>query len=215
MWIENGWLRRPPTQTGPAVLPPPACQFVVAEGRAQALDSGLSEESHPPRRRAPRSPVVQTVHCQGLACPQARCSGASGRTAWRHSPNPVGWEDSPPPTPRPCPPALHGRSPLLRDDEDSDPDRPLRHRPWFPDSRPSDFRSIRLQPSAVLDQARSPPSTRAALFCSGFALALADSPEPPTDSSSLGPGIRTLLRTDPSHSVASHPGIWPRRSYFP
>jgi hypothetical protein len=37
MWIKNGSRRRPPTQTGQAVLPHPACRFVVADGLAQAL----------------------------------------------------------------------------------------------------------------------------------------------------------------------------------
>ena len=53
-----------PTQTGQAVLPHPAFQFVVADGLAQALDSRLAEESLPPRGLAPRSPVFQAVHGQ-------------------------------------------------------------------------------------------------------------------------------------------------------
>ncbi|MSU62472.1 MAG: hypothetical protein EXS31_08755 [Pedosphaera sp.] len=41
-----------------------ACQFVAVDGLAQALDSSAWEESHQPRRLAPRSPVSQAVHCQ-------------------------------------------------------------------------------------------------------------------------------------------------------
>jgi hypothetical protein len=143
----------------------------------------------------PRSPGSQAAHCQIDVEVQARGSGAAERTASRHdsAPGEMGFPRLP--TPRPCPPWLHGRDPLRGDYEDSDPDRPFRHRPWFPDSRHLDFRAFRLQPSAVLDQTRSTPSTRAALCCSGFALALAGSPEPPTESSSLCPGTRTALRT--------------------
>jgi hypothetical protein len=97
----------PPTQTGQAVLPHPAFQFVAPDGLAQALDSGLLEESHQPRRLAPRSPVSQAVHCQVGVVLQARCSGASGRTALRHYPDPSGMEFPRLPTPRPCPPGLH------------------------------------------------------------------------------------------------------------
>jgi hypothetical protein len=119
------------------------------------------------------------------------------------------------PTPRPCPPSLGGRYPLLGYYEDSDPDWPFRHQPWFPDLRHLDCRTFPLQPSAVLDQTRATPATLAALFCSGCAVACAGSPKPPTASSSLCPGTRTALRTVRSLSVASHPGVSPRRSYFP
>jgi len=204
----------PPTQTGQAVLPHPAFQFVASDGLAQALDSWASEESHQPRRLAPRSPDSQAVHCQVGVPFHARFSGASGRSALRHYPDPCGMQWQRLPTPRPCPPSLHDHYSLLRYYEDSDPDRPFGHRPWFPDSRHSDFRTFHLQPSAALDQTRSTPSTLAALFCSGFALALAGSPEPPTESSSLCPGTRTALRTVRSLPVALHPGVWPRRSYF-
>ena len=72
------------------------------------------------------------------------------------------------PTPLPCPPSLHGRYPLLRYYEDSDPDWPFPHQPWFPDLRHLNFQTFHLQPSAVLDQTRSTPSALAALFRSGF-----------------------------------------------
>jgi len=204
----------PPTQTGRAVFPHPAFQFVALDGLAQALDSRLSEESHQPRRLAPRSPVSQAVHCQVAVEPQTRFSGASGRTALRHYPDPFGMKFPRRPTPRPCPPSLHGRYPLPRYYEGSDPDRPFRRRPWFPDSRHLNFQPFHLQPSAVLPQTRSTPSTLGALFCSDFAVSLAGSSEPPTESSSPSPVIRTLLRTGCSLPVALHPGVSPRRSYF-
>ena len=204
----------PPTQTGQAVLPHPAFQFVVDDGLAQALDSKASEESRQPRRLSPRSPVSQAVHCQVAVELQARFSGASGRTALRHYPDPFGMEFQRRPPPRPCPPSLHGRYSLHRYYEDSDPDRPVRHRPWFPDSRHLNFQTFHLQPSAVLPWTRSTPSTPRALFCSGFAVCSAGSPEPPTESSSPGPVLRTLLRTVRSLPVALHPGVSPRRSYF-
>ena len=143
-----------------------------------------------------------------------RLDRASGRSASRHYPDPFGKGFERPPTPRPCPPWLHGHYPLHRYYEDSDPDRPFGHRPWFPDSSLSNFDTFHLQSSAVLDQTRSTPSTLAALFCSGFAVCSAGSPEPPTETSSPCPGIRTLLRTARSLPVALHPGVWPRRSYF-
>jgi hypothetical protein len=64
MWIENGLLRRPPTQTGQADLPHPTFQVVVPDGLAQALDFRASEESRQPRRLAPRSLVVHAVRCR-------------------------------------------------------------------------------------------------------------------------------------------------------
>ena len=192
----------------------PAFQFVARDGLAQALDSRAWEESRQPRGLPPRSPVSQAVHCQVVVQPQARLAEASERSALRHYSDPfeMGFERLP--TPRPCPPWLHGHYPLHRYYEDSDPDRPFGHRPWFPDSSLSNFHTFHLQSSAVLDQTRSTPSTLAALFCSGFAVCSAGSPEPPTESSSPCPGTRTLLRTARSLPVALHPGIWPRRSYF-
>ena len=204
----------PPTQTGQAVLPHPAFQFVAPDRLAQALDSRPRKSRTSRAGSSPHSPDLQAVHCRKYARLQARCSGASRRSALRHYLDPLGMESSRLPTPRPCPPWLHGRYPLLGYYEGSDPDRPFRRRSGFPDSRHSDFPSFRLQPSAVLHQTRSTPSTLAALFCSGFAFALAGSPKPPTESSSPCPHTRTLLRTDRSLPVALHPGIWPRRSYF-
>jgi hypothetical protein len=205
----------PPTQTGRAVFPHPAFQFVVQwDELAQALDSGPWEESHQPRRLAPGSPAWRAVHCGFAAARPARSSGTPARSASRHYAGSFGRTLPRRPTPRPCLPWLHGRYPLPRYYGGSDPDRPLCHRPWFPDSRHSNFRPFHLQPSAVLHQTRSTPSTLAALFCSGFALCSAGSPEPPTESSSPCPGTRTLLRTGRSLPVAFHPGVSPRRSYF-
>jgi hypothetical protein len=204
----------PPTQTGQAVFPHPAFRSVAIDGLAQALDSGLSEESHQPHGLAPRSPVSQAVHCRETARPPARSSGASVRSALRHYTDPHQRRPFRFPTPRPCPPLLHGRYPLLRSYGDSDPDWSFCHQPWFPDSRHSNFSSFHLQSSAVLCQTRSTPSAQAALFRSGFAFMLQARQKPPTESSSRCPGTMTLLRTDVSLSVASHPGVSPRRSYF-
>ena len=77
-----------------------------------------------------------------------------------------------------------------------------------------------LQPSAVLRQTRSTPSTLAALFCSGFALSLAGSPEPPTESSSPSAPQRRPVVTDWSFTFSCFPpggyrpgavtfGYWP------
>jgi len=206
----------PPTQTGRAVLPHPAFQFVAADGRAQALDSRASEESHQPRRLSPRSPGSQAVHCRQAFGFPARFSGASRRSALRHYLDPGGRESHRLPTPRPCPPSLHDHYSLRCYYEGSDPDRPLCHRPWFPDSRHSNFRPFHLLPSAGLCQSRSTPSALTALFCCGLRRFYAGSPVPPTESSSLYfPLWEIPLRTGRSCPVALHPGILPRRSYFP
>jgi len=118
------------------------------------------------------------------------------------------------PTPRPCPPWLHGRYPLPSYYEDSDPDRPVRHQPWFPASRHLDFPTFRLQPSTVLVQTRSTPSTLAALFCSGFAFHSKARQNRRPNRVHLAPNRGSLLRTVRSLPVASHPGVSPRRSYF-
>ena len=112
-------------------------------------------------------------------------------------------------------PSLHGRYPLLRYYGRSDPDGLLACRPpWFPDSRPSDFRPFCLQPSAVPCQARSTPSTLTALFCSGFAGRSRARRNRRLNRVHGGPLTGgPALRTGRSLSVASHPGVSPRCSY--
>ena len=205
----------PPTQTGLAVLPHPAFQSVVLDKLAQALDSRLSEESHQPRRLAPRSPVFQAVHCWDSIGIQAGFGLASVRLALRHYTDPCGMDRRRFQTPRPYPPLLRDRYSLRRYYEGSDPDRSFGHLPWFPDSRLSNFRAFHLQSSADLHQPRSTPSALAALFCCGLHRGYAGSPVPPTESSSLCSLYgESLLRTARSFPVALHPGLWPRRSYF-
>jgi hypothetical protein len=115
----------PPTQTGRAVFPHPAFQFVVQwDELAQALDSGPWEVSHQPRRLAPRSPAWRAVHCGFAATRPARSSGTPARSASRHYAGSLGRTLPRRPTPRPCPPWLHGRYPLLGYYEDSDPTGP-------------------------------------------------------------------------------------------
>src|SRR5258707_11639101 len=105
-------------------------------------------------------------------------------------------------------PWLHGRYPLLGYYGRSDPGRPFRrHLPWFPDSRHQNLPPFCLQPSAVLDQTRSTPSTLAALFCSGFAVrSQARQNRRPNRVHSVRPYGRTALRTGGSLPVALHPG---------
>ena len=203
-----------PNRTGGS----PASGFPVhgLDGLAQALDSRFRKSRTSRPGLQPRSSRNRgTVHCQFAVVSQARCSGAAERKASRHYSAPCEMGVPRRPTPRPCPPSLHGRYPLLRYYEDSDPDWPFRHQPWFPDSRHLNFQTFHLQPSAVLDQTRSTPSTLAALFRSGFAVSLAGSPKPPTESSSPCSQQGTLFRTVRSLPVALHPGVSPRRSYFP
>ena len=203
----------PSTQTGLAVLPHPAFQFVASDELAQVLDSRRSEESHQPRGLGSRSPGFQAVHCWVGSRFQA--GNASVRTASRHYTDPCGMESHCDPTPRPCPPSLHGRYPLLCYYEGSDPGRPFCHRPWFPDSRHSNFRTFHLQSSVGLHQPRSTPSALAALFRYGLRRGYAGSPVPPTESSSLCSLYKeSSLRTARSFPVALHPGLWPRRGYF-
>ena len=202
-----------PNRTGGS----PASGFPVhgLDGLAQALDSRLRKSRTSRAGLQPRSPVPQAVHCQFAVVSQARCSGAAERKASRHYSAPCEMGVPRRPTPRPCPPSLHGRYPLPSYYEDSDPDWPFHHQPWFPDSRHLNFQTFWLQPSAVLDQTRSTRSTLAALFRSGFAISLAGSPKPPTESSSPVSVYRDLFRTVRSLPVALHPGLSPRRSYFP
>ena len=165
----------PPTQTGRAVLPHPAFQFVVADGLAQAFDSRHRKSRTSRAGLRPAHLFHRRSTVSSLSKPQARFSHASGRSALRHYPDPFEMKFLRRPTPRPCPPSLHGRYPLPRYYEGSDPDRPLRRRPWFPDSRHLNFQPFHLQSSAVLPQTRSTASTPGALF--GLRLSLAGSSE--------------------------------------
>ena len=115
-----------------------------------------------------------------------------------------------------CVPSLHGRYSLLGYYERSDPGRTFcRPLPWFPDSRHQNFPPFCLQPSAVLDQTRSTPSTLAALFRSGFAVrSQARQNRRPNRVHFGRPFGRSLLRTGGSLPVALHPGLLPRCSYF-
>jgi hypothetical protein len=161
-----------------------------------------------------RSPVPRRPTGREWTVPR-RVAPAPTRTAFRHYVGPHGRGSVQPLPPSSCVPWLHGRYPLLRYYGRSDPDRPARRRqPWFPDSRPVDFRPCCLQPPTVLPQPRSTPSALRALFCSGFAVLLASSPAPPAESSSqCGGSTATALRPGRSHPVALHPGVWPRCSY--
>ena len=87
--------------------------------------------------------------------------------------------------------------------EDSDPDWPFHHQPWFPVLRHLNFQTFHLQPSAVLNQTRSTPSALAALFRSGFAVSLAGSPKPPTESSSP---VSLQVRSQ-AHERPAQPGF--------
>ena len=204
----------PSTQTGQAVLPHPAFRFVAFDGLAQALASRFGRSRYQPRWLSPRSPVVQAVHCGQIQSLQARYSGASGRTALRHYPDPCGMLAPNLPTPRPYPPLLHGHYPFLRSYEGSDPDRSFDHRPWFPDSRHSNFQPFHLQSSADLCWTRPLPLRQQHYFVrtSPLLRRLVRYRRPNRVHSLLL--WRKALRTGCSLSVASHPRLSPRRSYF-
>jgi hypothetical protein len=205
----------PPTQTGRAVLPHPAFRFVAADELAQALDSRFGRSRYQPRWLSPRSPVLQAVHCGQTQSLQARYSGASGRTALRHYPDPCGMLAPNLATPRPYPPLLHGHYPLLRYYEGSDPDRSFDHRPWFPDSRHSNFQPFHLQSSADLCWTRPLPLRQQHYFVrTSPLLRRLVRYRRPNRVHILLHSRRKALRTGCSLSVASHPRLLPRRSYF-
>ena len=145
-----------------------------------------------------------------------RFSATPTRTALRHCVGPREMASVRLPALPSYVPWLHDHYSLHRYYGRSDPDRPFCHRlPWFPDSRHQNFPPFCLQPSTVLDQTRSTPSTLAALFCSGFAVrSQARQNRRPNRVHSVRPCERTALRTGGSLPVALHPGIWPRCSYF-
>jgi hypothetical protein len=188
---------------------------VAADGLAEALDSRLGRSRCQPRRLSPRSPLLKAVHCGQTQSIQARYSGASGRTALRHYPDPFGMFAPILATPRPYPPLLCGRYPLLCSYEGSDPDRPFYHRPWFPDSRHSNFQPFHLQPSAVLYWTLPlPPRQQLYFVRTSPLLSRLVRDRRPNRVHLLPNLVGTLLRTGCSLSVALHPGISPRRSYF-
>ena len=141
---------------------------------------------------------------------------APTRSALRHYVGPCGMALVPLRALPSCVPWLHDHYSFLGYYGRSDPGRPLGHHlPWFPGSRHRSFPPFCLQPSAVLDQTRSTPSTLAALFCSGFAVdSQARQNRRPNRVHSVRPYGRTALRTGGSRSVALHPGVSPRCSYF-
>jgi len=215
MWIGDGLLRRPP--------PKPDWRFSrIRLSRAWPPMNWLRHSTQGFQKSRTSRAGSRPAHLDsrrftvGLAAGSKQAlANASVRRALRHYTDPCGMESHCGPTPRPYPPSLHGHYPFLRYYEGSDPGRPFRHRPWFPDSRHPNFRTFHLQSSADLRQPRSTPSALAALFCCGLRRGYAVSPVPPTESSSLCSLCgESLLRTARSFPVALHPGLWPRRSYF-
>ena len=214
MWIENGSRRRPP--------PKPDRRFSrIRLSGSWSLMNWLRHSTQGFRKSRTSREGLRPAHLGrrrftvGLAAGSRQVLPLHPCDPLRHYTDPCGMEFRCGPTPRPYPPSLHGHYSLLCYYEGSDPDRSFRHRPWFPDSRHSNFRAFHLQSSAGLHQSRSTPSAQAALFCYGLRRGYAGSPAPPTESSSLCSLYReSLLRTARSFPVAFHPGLLPRRSYF-
>jgi hypothetical protein len=171
MRIGGAQCAPPPSQTGRADLPHPAFQSAAVDGLAQVDVPRCSEGT-----RQPRSP-------HGPAHP------VTGGPLPADSPQPSGFP--PPRRAQPCgttsdlvswpqfgsqhylPTSLRSTiiTRFFATTDALTPTGPLVHRqPWFPDSPHPNFPPFYLQPSAVLDQTRSTPSTLAALFCSGFAV---------------------------------------------
>jgi hypothetical protein len=151
MWIENGFLRRPP--------PKPDGRFSRIrlsgswrfDGLAQALGSrlGRSRTSRAGFRPA-HLPIDRRSTVDKRSPSRPGIPVHPSETALRHYSDPFGMNAPHLPTPRPCPPLLHGRYPLLCSYEGSDPDRSFGHQPWFPDSRHLNFQPFHLQSSAAL-----------------------------------------------------------------
>ena len=196
-WLPMGWLRHSSRDVQrPRTSRASACSDHPFQGGPLVADSLCPGEAHSHRRAQPCSTTsalgresrlaAPTTFLRPFAPPVCRAAQAGGRYPL---------------------PSYYGRA---------DPDRPFRRRrPWFPDSRPLNFPTFRLQPSTVLDQPRSTPSTLAALFCSGFALqSKARQNRRPNRVHSVGPCGPTPLRTGGSLPLALHPGVSPRCSYF-
>ena len=185
---------------------------MAPDGLAQAPEARRSEASCQPRKLSLRSPMAHRRPTGLRQYESKRFAIAPTRTALRHYVGPFELSPIRRRPPFSYVPWLHGRYPLPSYYGRSDPDRPFRRRPsWFPDSRLSDCRPCCLQLPLVLPQPRSTPSALGTLFCSGFALALASSPTPTAESSSLsGSSTAKALRPGRSLPVALHPGVSPR-----
>jgi hypothetical protein len=158
-----------PNRTGgfPASGFPVGSRRWAGSGRYSEMLGGNTPAAQSSRTRSP-SYGRPTASRRASA---KRFSTAPTRSALRHYVGPCEMASVRLPALPSYVPSLHDHYSLLRSYGRSDPDRPFDHRqPWFPDSRHQDFPPFYLQPSAVLDQTRSTPSTLAALFCSGFAL---------------------------------------------
>ena len=217
MRIGGAQCAPPPSQTGQADSP--ASGFPVGSRRWAGSGSTFRDGSEGTRQ--PRGPCGPVHPFTGGPLPVVgrsakRFSAAPTRSALRHYVGPCEMAVVRPLALPSYVPSLHGHYPLLRYYGRSDPGRPFRHRlPWFPDSRHQNFPPFCLQPSAVLDQTRSTPSTLAALFRSGFALhSQARQNRRPNRVHSVRPSGRSVLRTGGSLPVALHPGVSPRCSYF-
>ena len=213
---RNGLNAPPPSQTGQAALLHPAFRSVVSRWTGSGTRHETLEGITPAAQWSPtRSPFPGRSTGRFQTQTSARFSGAFGRLALRHYPNPFGSSLCPTPPPLSYVPWLHDRYPLPRSDGRSDPDRLFRrHQPWFPDSRHQNFRPFHLQPSTVLHQPRPTPSALAALFCSGFVVGSRTRQNRRPYRVHLDcPSRQPVLRTGHSLPVALHPGVSPRCSY--
>ena len=156
---RSGLNASPPSQTGQAVLPHPAFRSMVSRWTGSGTRHKALEGIAPAAQWLPtRSPLPGRSTGRFPAAASVRFSGAFGRSALRHYPNPCERCHGSAPPPLSYVPSLHGRYPLPRYYGRADPDRLFRRRlPWFPDSRHQNFRPFRLQPSTVLHQPRPLP----------------------------------------------------------
>ena len=203
-----------PNRTGPSRASgfPVGSRRWAGSGRCSEMFGGNTPAALSSRTRSPND-GRPTASRRASA---KRFSAAPTRRALRHYVGPREMASVRLPALPSYVPSLHDHYSLLRYYGRSDPGRPFHHhRPWFPDSRHQNFPPFCLQPSAVLDQTRSTPSTLAALFCSGFALhSQARQNRRPNRVHSVRHSGRTPLRTGGSLPVALHPGVSPRCSYF-
>ena len=147
----------------------------------------------------PSSPVFRRIRANSLAALPGPLWDAGSKSAHTTS----------------LPPLLHGHYPFLRSYEGSDPDRSFDHRPWFPDSRHSNFQPFHLQSSADLCWTRPLPLRQQHYFVrTSPLLRRLVRYRRPNRVHILLHSRRRALRTGCSLSVASHPRLSPRRSYF-